>query len=395
MSASFGRACRMQKFFWDGDRRRQLASRVPELRGIVFHARAGTMYDRARRLEKVAMVLAGDLGFDTERCGRAALLSKADLVTGIVGEFPELQGVMGSMYALHDGEDESVATAIRDHYKPLGPADRVPDSPTAIAVALADKLDSLVMLWRAGEKPTGSKDPFALRRAGLGIIRIILENGLRLSLLEAMYAVIIASRSDGEPARGAAGGAAQSRAFLPADKAAVSEVMTFLADRLKFALRDEGVRHDLIDAVLSVGNEDDFVQLVARVRALGEFLGSADGANLLVAYRRAMNILRIEEKRDARRYEGDANPKSVEAPEEKRLLSALATAEELISAQLERGRFAEAMAAMARLRQPVDDFFEKVTVNAADRAIRENRLLMLSRLRRVMHSAADFSRVEG
>lgn len=389
-------------FFWDQDRRCALATRLPELGKIVFHAKAGTMLDRAFRIASLATLLGRKLRFDAGKCCRAGLLAKADLVSGMVGEFPELQGVMGRHYGLLDGEEACIADAVRDHYRPLGPSDPVPDGPVAIAVALADKLDSLVTLWQAGEKPTGSKDPFALRRAGLGIIRIILENELRLSLRWAMHAVLALLREHRErewdnfdrlvehvcedsngPPEGFPG------------QEIVSEILEFVGDRLKFALRDEGVRHDLIDAVFSLGCEDDLVRLVGRVRALSHFLGTDDGTNLLVGYRRAANILRIEEKRDGRHYHGEPDRAQLEAHEEVDLSDILALADVRISAATEVERYGDAMTAMAELRKPVDRFFDAVTVNATDAELRRNRLLLLSRLRSVMHRVADFSRIEG
>ena len=366
------------KFFWDQDRHRPLAARLPELANVVFHARAGSMLDRVHRVQALATVLAKTLGVDVDKSARAAELAKADLVSGMVGEFPELQGVMGRYYALHGGEDADVAEAIGEHYKPLGPADRVPSAPVAMVVALADKIDSLVTLWHAGEKPTGSKDPFALRRAGLGIIRIILENNLRLHLEPLLHVPLEAARAhDG------------------ADAETVPELLDFLADRLKAALRGEGVRHDLIDAVFSLGGEDDLVRLVARVRALGRFLATADGDNLLAAYRRAVNIVKIEEKRDGHTYRGEPDPDLLQLPEEGRLFTALAVAHAGILTELEHEQFEEGMRIMAELREPVDRFFDAVTVNATDVALRKNRLLLLSRLGIVMRATADYSRIEG
>ncbi len=401
------------KFFWDQDRKRRLDSRLQDLKSIVFHAKAGTMEDRAYRIGLVAMVLAQILDCDIAKSCRAGILAKADLVSGVVGEFPELQGIMGRHFALHDGEAPEVCDAIRDHYKPLGPSDRVPTAEISIVVALADKIDSLVALWRAGEKPTGSKDPFALRRAGLGIIRIVLENRLRLSLSHVLFADIEASRAHGartwrdrvrdsvhseQLIKGIAGDlrrVAREGTFPDKDRAVVGELLEFLADRLKVALREQGVRHDLIDAVFSLGHEDDLVRLVARVHALGKFLAHEDGANLLAGYRRAVNIVRIEEKKDGRVFAGEPDPALLEAAEEKTLFADMATAREMIAAELERERFAEAMTVIARLRRPVDAFFEKVTVNATDTKLRENRLLLLARLRDSLHAVADFSRIEG
>ena len=395
------------RFFWDQDRNRRLASRLPELRNIVFHAKLGTVLDRAVRIASLATMVAKQLNFDTEKSCRAGLLAKVDLVTGMVGEFPELQGVMGRQYALHDGEDVSVADALRDHYLPLGPSDPVPDAPVSIVVALADKVDSLVALWFAGEKPTGSKDPFALRRAGLGIIRIILENGLRFSLHHAMHAVlgmleerVSAHTPEFDPLAKRIMAAAAARvqddaSARPRESKVVYEIIEFLADRLKFALRDKGVRYDLVDAVFSLGGEDDLVRFVARVNALARFLDTDDGANLLVAYRRAANILRIEEKRDNLSYDGEPDPARLQLKEELVLTEELNSANAQIAAANAEERYGDAMAVMASLRKPVDMFFENVTVNAAEAELRRNRLLLLSRLRSVMHTVADFSRIEG
>jgi glycyl-tRNA synthetase beta chain len=397
------------RFFWDQDRSRPLSARLPELGIVVFHAKVGTMLDRSFRIAALATLLARELRFDTRKSCRAALLAKADLLTGMVGEFPELQGVMGRHYALHDGEDESVAAAIRDHYLPLGPSDRVPEAPVSIAVALADKIDSLVALWHAGEKPTGSRDPFALRRAGLGIIRIVLANKLRLALPFHVVMSLLRARTTPEWTQcfRAANNDVHEQVSIESlasacsetktrdDDALVAEVFAFLAERLKVALREEGVRHDLIDAVFSLGSEQDFVRLVARVEALSKFLETEDGANLLTAYRRAANILRIEEKRDGRSYYGEPEPDRLAVLEEKQLFAALEQARERIATELAREHFPEAMSIMAGLRKPVDLFFDKVTVNAPEAELRRNRLLMLSRLRSVMHAVADFSRIEG
>jgi glycyl-tRNA synthetase beta chain len=409
------------RFFWDQDRKRSLISRLVDLRKVVFHAKAGSMHDRALRIAIVALLLARTLKFDVEKSCRAALLAKVDLVTGVVGEFPELQGVMGSRYALNDGEDPEVADAVRNQYRPVGPTDDVPRHPVGIVLALADKIDSLVALWRAGEKPTGSKDPFALRRAGLGIIRIILDNSLRIPLSEAMGLVVAAfEASDRAIWQSVAAHAVPDnhmlaklaadlleRAISPTcgndvpratprpDQAVVAGVLEFLTDRLKVALRDEGLRHDLIDAVFACGGEDDVVRLVSRVRALKGFLETGDGANLLAGYRRAANILRIEEKRDGRSYEGEPDSSLLEASEEKNLFVALSSARDHILIEIREEQFGEAMTCMARLREPVDAFFDKVTVNAGNALLRQNRLLLLAGMRNVLHTVADFSRIEG
>jgi glycyl-tRNA synthetase beta chain len=351
------------------------------------------------------MVIARTLDFDLGACARAAQLAKADLVTDMVGEFPELQGTMGRYYALYDREEPSIANAIGDHYKPLGPADRAPTEPVAVTVALADKIDSLVTLWHAGEKPTGSKDPFALRRAGLGIIRIILENALRVPLTPVLHVPLIAAPRHWNDRIGEAKQNPDRLADIATDLTAaancgtsdggVAALLEFLADRLKVALRAEGTRHDLIDAIFSLGGEDDLVRLVARVHALGRFLETPEGANLLAAYRRAVNIVRIEEKRDGCSYRGEPDTGRFELLEERSLFAALGTSHEIILEEIGRERFEEAMRIMAQLREPVDRFFEKVTVNAPDPALRENRLLLLSRLRDVMQATADFSRIDG
>jgi len=360
------------KFFWDQDRQHRLDSRVEALKGIVFHAKLGTQYERVERVEALAGEIAAKIGAGlaegernklVEKARRAARLCKADLTTGMVGEFPELQGVMGRYYALHDGEDADVADAIRDHYRPVGPSDAVPTAPVSVAVALADKLDQLKEFFRVGEKPTGSSDPFALRRAALGIVRIIVDRfRWRVSLRE--FGVN-------------------------------EELLSFFADRLEVALRDQKVRPSLIQAVFALGHEDDFVRLYDRVSALQSTLDTDDGANLLVAYRRAANILKIEEKKDKASYDGEPDPEDFVLPEEKSLFVELATAAELVKAEIARERFVEAMGVMSRLRKPVDAFFDKVTVNDKDAKLRKNRLLLLSRLRATLHLAADFSKIEG
>jgi glycyl-tRNA synthetase beta chain len=410
------------KFFWEQDKKRTLESRVDNLKNIVFHAELGTQFERVERIEELAGEIAAYIGADIEMSKRAARLCKADLTTGIVGEFPELQGVMGCYYAMHVGQEQVIADAIRDHYKPVGPNDSIPANKISIAVALADKLDQLVAFWATGEKPSGSKDPFALRRAALGVIRILLFSGIRLPLRDVLQRAgerVAENIIDPEVGAQFAAAASLDEAFdgdsrvdevIKADHsrshegfgrseaktAEVSEdLLLFFADRLAVALREKGTRHDLIDAVFSLGNEDDLVRLVARVDALQSFLKTDDGANLLVGYKRAVNILKIEEKKDKRVFDGEPDPVLLSEPEEKALFTDIATARELIAAELQRERFAEAMTVMARLRQPVDDFFEKVTVNAPDAKQRENRLLLLSRLRTTLHQVADFSKIEG
>ena len=362
------------EFFWNQDRKIPLEARLPALREIVFHAKLGTVAEKVERVTRLAPELARKIpGADPQQAERAARLAKADLVTGMVGEFPELQGVMGRYYALAVGEPPAVAEAIAEHYAPQGPNDLCPTAPVSVAVALADKLDTLVGFFSIGEKPTGSKDPFALRRAALGVIRLIVENGLRLGLREYF--------NKAKP--------------TTADNALGGELMEFLTDRLKVHLRERGVRHDLIAAVFALGGEDDLVRLLARVEALQRFLGSEDGANLLVAFRRAANILKIEEQRDARRYEAQPDPDLFRAAEERKLHAALAEAKDAIEAALAGERFEEVMRLLARLRPVVDAFFDKVTVNAPEPELRANRLRLLAAIPATLGRVADFSRIEG
>jgi glycyl-tRNA synthetase beta chain len=369
------------KFFWDQDRQTKLADRVEDLKGIVFHAKLGTQYERMSETQSLAAHIASTVKADVNSVTRAIMLAKADLTTGVVGEFPELQGIMGRYYALHDKEADKVADAIRNHYKPQGPGDAVPSGIVSIVAGLADKLHTLVGMFAIGERPTGSGDPYALRRAALGIIRIVLENRIRLGLGEVIdrHTALVRNRiSDTLP-----------------KKEIIESLLLFVADRLKVALREKGIRHDLIDAIFSLGNEDDLVRLVARVEALQTFLKSDDGTNLLTAYKRAANILKVEERKDETDYSGSPDPEAFVLPEEKALFVELATASELIRAEVQRERFVEAMGVMARLRKPVDAFFDKVTVNDKDPALRKNRLLLLSRLRSTLHLVADFSKIEG
>ncbi|WIM12741.1 glycine--tRNA ligase subunit beta [Enhydrobacter sp.] len=355
------------KFFWDQDRKRRLEERLPVLKDIVFHARLGTQADRVQRIAALATALAEYIpGSDKVQVMMAAELCKADLVTGMVGEFPELQGVMGRYYALGEKLPMAVAEAIGDHYAPAGPNDRCPSAPVSVAVALADKLDALVSFWSIGEKPTGSRDPFALRRAALGVIRLIVENRLRLPL---------------------------ARFLKEAD------LLAFFADRLKVQMREQGVRHDIVDAVFAIGHEDDLVRLLARVEALQSFLGTEAGKNLLTAYGRAANIVRAEEKKEKglkEKIAGMPDPALLEQAEEKNVATALAEMERTVRPALEREDFSGAMNAFAGLRAPIDAFFEMVTVNVADKPqLRLNRLKLLNQIRAAMDSVADFSRIEG
>ena len=388
------------KFFWDQDRKRTLESRAQDLENVVFHADVGTQFERVERIEMLARAIAKLIGAQEDYAERSAQLCKADLTSGVVGEFPELQGMMGYYYALHDGESVEVANAIRDHYKPLGPSDFVPVAPVSITVAIADKLDMLICFFTISQKSTGSRDPFGLRRAALGMIRIIEQNSLRLSLsnLISAHHFWLVERIGMENARrqeeaGEHGVAGVVETLSQTQL--VDELLSFLSDRLKVALRERGTRHDLVDAIFSIGNEDDLVRLVARVEALQTFLKSDDGANLLVAYRRAANILKAEEKKRDEGYDGEPDTKLLSAPEEKALADALAKAEPQIAKDVAAEQFVEAMGVMAKLRPPVDAFFDKVIVNAPEPELRRNRLLLLSRLRATLHLVADFSKIEG
>jgi glycyl-tRNA synthetase beta chain len=372
------------KFFWDQDRKTKLADRVDALKNIVFHAKLAnpTVGDKASRISFLSNRVADLVGYPRDiakQAERAALLAKADLVTGVVGEFPELQGTMGRYYAAQD-ETVAVSDAIRDHYAPLGPSDHVPEKPVSICVAIADKIDTLGQLWLAGEKPTGSGDPYALRRAALGIIRIVLENKLRLSLEKLIHASQFAYEMRQSGVVG-----------VPKQ----SELLEFFADRLKIALREKGIRHDLIDAVFSLGNEDDLVRIVARVEALQSFLKTDDGANLLAGYKRAANILRAEEKKDGVSFDKKVDIALLSEPAEKNLAEALGLTKIAIAPSLETEAFAVAMIAMAALRAPVDAFFEHVRVNDDDKVVRANRLNLLGSLRATLHLVADFSKIEG
>lgn len=355
------------KFFWDQDRKTTLESRLPALKQIVFHARLGTQAERVERIVALAAEIAKFVpGADAAAVEQAARLCKADLVTGMVGEFPELQGVMGRYYALGEELPLPVANAIGDHYTPAGPNDRCPTEPVSIVVALADKLDALTSFWSIGEKPTGSRDPFALRRAALGVIRIVVENKLRLPL----------------------------KPFLKAD-----DLLAFFAERLKVQMREKGVRHDVVDAVVSLGGEDDLVRLLARVEALQAFLGTEAGRNLLTAYGRAANIVRAEEKKDkglAAKIAGAPDAALLEQAEEKSVASALDQVARAVRPALAAEDFAGAMASFAGLRGPIDALFDKVTVNVTDRPeVRLNRLKLLNQIRATMDAVADFSKIEG
>ncbi|MGJ3262488.1 MAG: glycine--tRNA ligase subunit beta [Salinarimonas sp.] len=382
------------RFFFETDKAVPLEARLPKLESIVFHDRLGTVAERVERIAALARSLADVAGADPALAERAARLSKADLVTEMVGEFPELQGLMGRTYATLQGEDDAVAAALEEHYKPLGPSDRTPTAPVSVAVALADKLDLLAGFWAIDEKPTGSRDPFGLRRAALGVVRLVLENGLRLPLDENLRMHLGAIRHTSKELAQAWSDAdlARDRPRLAAD------LLAFFADRLKVHLREEGLRHDLIDAVFALPGQDDLLMIVARVKALDAFLKTDDGANLLAGYRRAASILRIEEKKDAHAYHEAPDAALVAArgePAEKALLAALESAEGEAAAAIAREDFEGAMRALSHLRAPVDAFFDDVTVNADDPDLRANRLRLLAGLRRATLAVADFSQIQG
>jgi glycyl-tRNA synthetase beta chain len=415
------------RFFWDQDRKIRLEDRLETLKERVFNDKLGeqvvdpglgkwaSMRMKVWRLSSLSNALAELLfpGADLQQ-ERAALLAKADLSTGMVGEFPELQGIIGRYYALDEGEDSQVADAIAEHYKPLGPNDNCPTARESVIVALADKIDNLCAFFALGERPTGSRDPFALRRAALGVIRLILENGLRLGLSIAFRegyarvdanqaaATLLGYRRPGDslgPSFPAARAVSRAQYRRPGEALGASfvdptsDLLVFIADRLKVHLREQGVRHDLIAAVFAL-NEDDLVRLLARVDALAKFLDTEDGADLLIAHRRASNIVRIEEGKGGWRV-GEVDPELLQQAEEHTLAERLDEVGRRVSAALRGEEFGQAMTALAQLRRPVDEFFDKVTVNADDPALRENRLRLLSRIRAVMNQVADFSQIEG
>jgi len=396
------------RFFWDLDRKQKLESFLPKLDSVVFHAKLGTQGQRVARLENLAGLIAEKLGADASLARRAARLAKADLASGMVGEFPELQGVMGRYYALGQGEDARVAEAIAAHYRPAGAGDAVPTEPVAIAVALADKIDQLVGFFAVGEKPTGSGDPFALRRAALGVIRIIRENGLRLALRKLLHAAIMAIADDlGVLFHSKRGDALKeleqqtgekatlpNKAFVYSYSDLMEAVLEFLAERLRVQLRTEGARHDVVAAVFGAAPDDDLNRLLARADAVRGFVESEAGANLLAAHRRAINILRIEEKRDGHAFDTGYETHLLKLPEEAALATALEEAGTRIRLDIEAEDFERAMEAMAGLRAPVDAFFEKVIVNDPAPELRRNRLRLLARLRAAMDAVADFSKIE-
>ena len=386
------------RFFWDQDMSEPLEDYLPALQGVVFHARLGYMHEKARRIEKLAYTLCQwiDNG-SPDDAARAGLLCKADLVTEMVGEFPDLQGLMGSLYAERH-EAPEVCQAIREHHAPRGPDDLCPTAPGSVAVAIADKLDTLAGFFAIDERPTGSKDPFALRRAALGVIRIIVENDLRLPLSEALDAALTNYNwlpPSGNALAHALAGHGTMLPFEPGLEATKEALLAFFADRLRVYLRDRGKRHDLVNAVFAAGGEDDLVRLLDRIEALELLLDSDDGADLLIAYRRAANILRIEETKDGQRYNGPSDPALFAEAQEYVLYGRIAEAGAFVETALEHESFVDAMLTMATLREPVDAFFDHVTVNCEDPTLRRNRLLMLSQIRSTLDRVADFSKIEG
>ena len=409
------------KFFYETDLKTKLETRLPKFDNIVFHEKLGTQAERIARIERLAVELAPLVGADVEKVKRAAKLAKADLLTEVVGEFPEVQGLMGKYYALAQGEDASVAAAIEDHYKPQGPTDRVPNDPVAIAVALADKIDILTGFWAINEKPTGSKDPFALRRAALGVIRLLVENGVRLRLWPSILIALSPIRrrevrKEGQRERAYFDALAAkidlesivdswNEQYLEKGKevaerekenarALCNNLLSFFADRLKVQLREQGARHDLVDAVFALEGQDDLLMVVRRVEALGKFLDTDDGKNLLAGTKRASNILAIEEKKDKRTFTGAPDEKLYRLDEEKKLAAAIGEVKTEASAAVAKEDFAAAMTALAKLRPVVDAFFDKVKVNDDDKAVRENRLKLLNEIREATHAVADFSKIQ-
>jgi glycyl-tRNA synthetase beta chain len=409
------------KFFYESDLKIKLEDRLPKFDNIVFHEKLGTQGERIARIERLAAEIAPLVGADVEKAKRAAHLAKADLLTEVVGEFPELQGLMGKYYALAQGEDASVAAASEEHYKPQGPADRVPTDPVSIAVALADKIDTLVGFWAIDEKPTGSKDPFALRRAALGVIRIIIENDVRLPFQKIFVGELAGWAWKFDPEiREASGLLDLSQTILQLISAAALEgrvldltragqakattnaiqqydsIRSFFAERLLANLRERGARFDLVYAVFALAGlfEDDILVITRRVEALGKFLDSDDGKNLLAGTKRASNILSIEEKKDKRSFDGAPDAALYKLDEEKALAKAIDQVKAEASAAVAKEDFAGAMSAMAKLRPAVDAFFDKVKVNDDDAKVRENRLKLLNEIRAATRAVADFSKIQ-
>ncbi|HVV41742.1 MAG TPA: glycine--tRNA ligase subunit beta [Nitrobacter sp.] len=430
------------KFFYETDLKTKLEDRLPKFDQIVFHEKLGTQGERIARIERLAAEIAPLVGADVAKARQAARLAKADLLTEVVGEFPEVQGLMGKYYALAQGEDASVAAAIEEHYKPQGPNDRVPSDPVSIAVALADKIDTLVGFWAIDEKPTGSKDPYALRRAALGVIRLVLEAQLRIGLVKLFEVQADTLTHSLNKLKIHSGASLLSVAKTTKERrnggiaSDAHDLLSFFADRLKVQLREQGARHDLVDAVFAAGElppplrgrvgeggaqatasptppppapprkgegsmgasaastQDDLLMVVRRVEALGKFLETDDGRNLLAGTKRASNILAIEEKKDKRTFDGAPDPSLYKLDEEKNLAAAIDQVKAEAGAAVAKEDFAAAMTAMAKLRPAVDAFFAKVKVNDDDPKVRENRLKLLNEIRSATRAVADFSRIQ-
>lgn len=392
------------KFFYETDLKTKLEDRLPKFDSIVFHEKLGSQGERIQRIARLAAEIAPLVGADVEKVKRAALLCKADLLTEVVGEFPELQGLMGKYYILAQSDDKerdaSVAAASEEHYKPQGPTDRVPSDSVSIAVALADKIDTLVGFWAIDEKPTGSKDPFALRRAALGVIRLVLDNKIRFGLVEIFNAhgsnirnSLTRRKSESGDTFSAAGVVLKPWGDRQVDANAI-DLLSFFAERLKGQLREQGARHDLVDAVFALEGQDDLLLIIHRVEALGKFLDTDDGKNLRAGVKRASNILGIEEKKDKRAYDGAPDSALFKLDEEKALAKAIAEVRPEATAAVAKEDFAGAMTAMAKLRPAVDAFFDKVKVNDDDAAVRENRLKLLNEIRAATRAVADFSKIQ-
>lgn len=396
-------------FFWDADRKQSLEDRVGDLQKVVFHARLGTVLDKVKRVGNLAKTLSVWVPHaNLMLVERAAQLCKADLTTGMVGEFADLQGIMGSYYARHDQEDDAVVRAVSEHYRPQGPSDYCPKEPVSVAVALADKMDTLVGLFLVDEKPTGSKDPFALRRAALGIIRIILENELRVPLKILIdKAISQYPKAILKPEKGEKNGKKLSL-LKRKDKASKtetpkqrlervrSELLLFFGERLKAWLKQEDVRHDLIASVFDDGGEDDLYRVVKRVNSLETFLATEDGSNLLAAFKRATNIVRIEEKKDGVDYSsGKVSKDLLSEDAEKTLFERLQDCVLPIDDSLKDDDFEGVMQIVATLRGPIDAFFDTVTVNADSANVRVNRLRLLSKIRLSLSGVANFEVIEG
>ncbi|ASP22609.1 glycine--tRNA ligase beta subunit [Antarctobacter heliothermus] len=375
------------KFFWENDLRvakgAGLSAWTERLGNVTFHNKLGSQRDRIARITGLAREIAPMVGADAGLAAQAADVAKADLNSEMVYEFPELQGLMGRYYAQAAGLDASVAAACEDHYAPLGPSDDVPDAPVSVAVALADKLDTLTGFWAIDEKPTGSKDPFALRRAALGVIRLVLENGLRIDLATVIRKAdfLVAENEDG--------------VIGPSPDVYIPDLISFIHDRLKVHLRAEGIRHDVIDACLAMDGRHDLALVVKRAQALSGFLATEDGGNLLSGFKRANNILTQAEDKDGVEYSFGADVKFAEVEEERALFTALQAAETRIAPAMAAEEFETAMAAMADLRAPIDAFFEAVQVNADNQIVRRNRLNMLGSIRKTCLQVADLTKIEG